>query len=106
MPWDNLRNQFAGIKCNFHQIGDEDMSASAQSRISIDDVIEAAASGVLRALDARHQKQGGSRRVEEFDTNALVRAGFRVEIALRCGGWPLGPNTQMGPLEESGQLGH
>jgi hypothetical protein len=52
--------------------------------ITLDEVVESAARGVLRALDARSQGVKAAGSVPE-----LVRSGFSVEIAIRAGGRPL-----------------
>ena len=49
---------------------------------AVEDVVQAAASGVLRALEARKAGQ------EVTDTLGLVRAGFAVSIVIRAGGIP------------------
>jgi hypothetical protein len=49
--------------------------------ITIDEVVESAAKGVLRALDARTQGLKVSSSVPE-----LVRSGFSVEFIIRAGG--------------------
>jgi hypothetical protein len=54
---------------------------------AVEDVVQAAASGVLRALDARKAGQ------EVADTVELVRAGFVVSVVIRAGGIP-------GPISE------
>jgi hypothetical protein len=59
---------------------------------AVEDVVEAAAIGVLRALDAR-KKTGQRGPAEVADTAALVRSGFYVSVAIRCGGFP-------GPLDQ------
>jgi hypothetical protein len=53
----------------------------ADEKIAIDDIVEAAARGALRALDAR--KEGGR---SIGNTLELVRSGFVVDIVIRCGG--------------------
>ena len=53
---------------------------AASTSIAIDDVVAAAAEGVIRALDAR--KVGASE---------LVRNGFAVSIHIIAGGFPAGP---------------
>ena len=66
------------------------MAEAASRKIAIDDVLETAASGVLRALDARGK--GG------VDLNArdLVKSGFFIDLIIRCGGYP-------GPIDILGQ---
>jgi hypothetical protein len=49
--------------------------------ITIDEVVESAARGVLRALDARGKGAKVAGSVPE-----LVRSGFSVEFVIRCGG--------------------
>jgi hypothetical protein len=51
---------------------------------AIEDVLESATNGVLRALDARRAGSQGS----TLDTVALVRSGFFVDVHIRCGGFP------------------
>jgi hypothetical protein len=49
--------------------------------VTIDEVVESAARGVLRALDSRGEgARSGS------DAQQLVRSGFAVEFMIRCGG--------------------
>lgn len=62
--------------------------AAQQSRIAIDDVVEAASLGVLRALESR--KIGG----REF----TQQNGFFVKFDLTCGGYPF-------PIDLGGVLG-
>ena len=47
--------------------------------VTVEDITEAAARGVLRALDARADGQ-------KADTSELVRGGFSVDILIRAGG--------------------
>lgn len=49
--------------------------------VAIEDVVESAARGVLRALEAREEGVRANNRVLE-----LVRSGFGVEISIRGGG--------------------
>jgi hypothetical protein len=51
-------------------------------KVSIDDIVEAAAHGVLRALQARQA------RAAELSVPELVRAGFVVDVIIRAGGIP------------------
>lgn len=60
------------------------MSDSQSSRVLVADIMEAAAQGVLRALEAR---QAG----EKPEMRDLVAAGFRVDLTIRCGGNPFLP---------------
>jgi hypothetical protein len=62
--------------------------ATAESRkIAIDEVVEAAALGVLRALEAR-----ASAGAHGASTQELVKSGFFVDFVIRAGGYP-------GPIE-------
>lgn len=61
-----------------------------EERVAIDDIIEAAAKGVLRVLDARKAGE-----IATGDTPGLVRAGFSVQFAIRAGGIP-GPLASVG----------
>jgi hypothetical protein len=63
----------------------------AEGRIAIDDIVEAATDGVLRALEAR--KISGA----EFTKSS----GFFVKIDLTAGGWPL-PPIDIGGLRGGG----
>ena len=54
-------------------------------KIAIDDVVESAATGVLRALDARAAAGGSPEKVGIRD---LVASGFFVDFVIRCGGNP------------------
>ena len=72
--------------------------ANEARKISIDEVVESAASGVLRALDAR----GGAGGVREINAPELVKSGFFVDFLIRCGGRPgpidiVGGGTLGGP---------
>jgi hypothetical protein len=53
----------------------------ADEKIAIDDIVEAAARGALRALDARKAGE-----IAAGSTLELVNAGFIVDIVIRCGG--------------------
>lgn len=57
--------------------------------VTVDDIAEAAATGVLRALDARNDG-------EKTDAAGLVRSGFFVDIVIRAGGRPL-PTVELNP---------
>ena len=61
-----------------------------KTKISIDEVVESAAAGVLRALDARQAAAGGAAGVgvPRLDMHELVRSGFFVDIVIRAGGFP------------------
>jgi hypothetical protein len=73
--------------------------ANGESRvkISIDEVVESAAAGVLRALDAR--AAAGETR-QKLETRELVASGFFVDFIIRCGG-RVGPIDVLG----AGKLG-
>ena len=49
-----------------------------KTKIALDDVIESAAHGVLRALEAR-----------ELSKLQVERHGFNVDFIIRCGGRPV-----------------
>ena len=52
--------------------------------ITVDELMESAASGVLRALNARSNGEAG--RAALVDARSLVASGFNVEFNIRCGG--------------------
>jgi hypothetical protein len=54
--------------------------------VTIDDMMEAAAAGVLRALDARRAGGARSEDVASAAPEGLVRSGFGVNIVITCGG--------------------
>jgi hypothetical protein len=58
----------------------------ASERIAVEDIVEAAARGALRALDARRASE-----VAAGNAVDLVRAGFAVQVVIRAGGYPIGP---------------
>ena len=62
-------------------------------KIAIDEVVESAAAGVLRALDARGV---ASKPVGVPD---LVKSGFNVDIIIRAGG------RLLEALEQQGRIG-
>jgi hypothetical protein len=63
--------------------------------VTIDDVIEAATNGVVRALDARKAaQQGAVTEVADVSTAGLVRSGFFVGVHIIAGGLPAA-----GPVE-------
>lgn len=77
--------------------------------ITVDDVVEAAAQGVLRALDARKAGQKNLEK-EAIGTAGLVRSGFFVDFRGRCGGYPfsigqIGLNPQPLPPRSAGSNG-
>jgi hypothetical protein len=72
-------------------------------RVTVDDLVAATASGVLRALEAR---QRGAEQISAVD---FVRSGFTVDIYLRAGFLPLpeilnrsgrGPGTPQLPASD------
>ena len=67
--------------------------------ITIDEVVESAASGVLRALHAR--TAGEVSKAALFDARSLVASGFNVAFSIRAGG-RLNPvfNQQLAQGEE------
>ncbi len=52
--------------------------------ITVEELMESAASGVLRALHARGN--GNAVTAENTDMRQLVQSGFAVEFNIRCGG--------------------
>jgi hypothetical protein len=73
------------------------MADAASKRIAIDDVVESAAAGVLRALSAR---EGAGRTGAVPSAVEFVKSGFIVDFLIRVGGNP-------GPIDVAkiGQLG-
>lgn len=73
--------------------------------VTIDDVVEAATNGVLRALDARkatHERAAAH--PEDLSATALARSGFFVGFHIVCGGFPPFPIPQgPPPLGPGGQ---
>lgn len=67
-------------------------------KIAIDEVVEAAAAGVLRAMDAR----SSASKVREVALPELVKSGFIVDIIIRAGGFP-GP-VNIPQAQQLGQL--
>ncbi len=65
------------------------MSNGDTGRIAIDEVIEAASAGVLRALEARNLSAADFTRDN----------GFFVDVHVRAGAWP-DPKTKPGPIIE------
>jgi hypothetical protein len=63
------------------------MSNDEIARIAIDDVVEAATAGVLRALEARNIT------ASDFTRDN----GFYVDVHVTAGAWP-GPIAKPGPL--------
>lgn len=61
-------------------------------RIAVDDIVEAATNGVLRAMEARNIS------ALEFTS----RNGFHVKIDITAGGWPDPTIRMSGTLPESG----
>ena len=70
------------------------MSNGELRKIGVDDILESAATGVLRALDARARSSGGG--VVELNAQDLIRSGFSIDLLLRCGG-------VVGPIEVVGR---
>jgi hypothetical protein len=68
-------------------------------KIAIDEVVESAAAGVLRALDARSAASKG----RDVGAPELVKSGFIVDIIIRAGGYP-GP-INLPSLQQAGQIG-
>lgn len=60
--------------------------ADTLRKITVDEVVESAAAGVLRALDARR----GGRKAAATAIEDLVKSGFLVEFHVRAGG-SMGP---------------
>lgn len=58
---------------------------------SVEEIVEAAAAGVLRALDAR---RGGAATHQPLETTDLLRSGLFVDIRIRCGGFPPFPGVE------------
>ena len=52
--------------------------------VQVDQIVEAAAAGVIRALHAR--REGQEQAIAYASPEALVRSGFAVEILIRAGG--------------------
>jgi len=71
------------------------MNKDETARVAIDDLVEAATAGVLRALEARNIA------ASDFTRDN----GFYVNVDVRAGAWP-GPIAKPGPsgpiVEESG----
>jgi hypothetical protein len=65
--------------------------------VTIDDVIEAATNGVIRALDARKATQQGTvTEGADLSTVSLVRSGFIVDVHITAGGIPIEPRPTRG----------
>ena len=60
-------------------------------KIAIDDLVETAAAGALRALSAGQRGGAGA----ELNARELVRSGFFVDLIIRAGGYP-GPIDILG----------
>jgi hypothetical protein len=69
-------------------------------KIGIDEVVEAAAAGVLRALDAR----GSASEARHSNIQDLVKSGFTVDFIIRAGGWLGGHPISLPGLQQGGQL--
>jgi hypothetical protein len=62
--------------------------------VTVEDIMEAATNGVLRALDARRAGgKGAAADVSDRSVAGLVRSGFNVDFYIRAGGYP-GPWVQ------------
>jgi hypothetical protein len=74
--------------------------------VTIEDIVGAAASSVLRALDARRAgAKGAVTETEDLSTAALVRSGFHVDFRIICGGprvppWELSAGNPTGQTKE------
>jgi hypothetical protein len=68
-------------------------------KIGIDEVVESAAAGVLRALNAR----GSASKAREFSVPELVKSGFIVDVIIRAGGFP-GP-INLPNAQQLGKIG-
>lgn len=62
------------------------MSSEQQPRITIDDIIESATQGVLRAMEARNIS----------GRDFTQQNGFNVRIDITAGGFPGGPIERFG----------
>ena len=60
------------------------MANSEIRKIAIDELVEAAAAGVLRALDARTAAAQG--KASPASAQDLVKSGFFVDFKIRAGG--------------------
>ena len=76
--------------------------------VTIDELFEAAASGVLRALEARKAGSPNMTDISDLSVAGLVRSGFSVGINITAGGpwWPWSPRAPqsgglLGPSQES-----
>jgi hypothetical protein len=74
--------------------------------VTIDDVVEAATNGVLRALDARKAAhEHAAAHPEDLTATTMVRSGFYVDFHIRCGGFPPFPVPEGPPqLQPGGPL--
>jgi hypothetical protein len=59
--------------------------AASDNKVSIDEVVAAAAAGVLRALDAR---SAAGKQSSDIGVTDLIRSGFVVDVIIRAGGIP------------------
>ena len=70
--------------------------------VTVDDIVEAAANGVIRALEARKAGQSGletAAMTSSANLTDLVSAGFFVSVTIRAGGIP-GPQA----IEQAARL--
>jgi hypothetical protein len=56
--------------------------------VTIEDIMEAAAAGVLRAMGARQKGATVAPEIAAPSTEALVQSGFKVGVHIICGGFP------------------
>lgn len=66
------------------------------AKIGVDDIVEAAAAGVLRAMDSRRVS------AEKVSAERLVASGFNVRFEIWAGGFP-GPVDLDDILKSGGQ---
>lgn len=73
---------------------------ATESKIGIDDIVAAAAAGVLRAMDARRTSD------QRVNVERLVASGFTVRFDIWAGGFP-GPILNLPGLDKAqgGQSG-
>lgn len=62
------------------------MANTEMRKIAIDEVVESAAAGVLRALDARAAAGGQGNAFQASNAHELVKSGFFVDFIIRAGG--------------------
>jgi hypothetical protein len=70
--------------------------------VTIEDVVEAATNGVLRALDARKAAhEHAAAHPEDRSATAMVSSAFFVDVHIICGGYP--PYPVYGPPQKPQQ---